>query len=137
MRRRQRVTLIAAIAFSLLVSSCRRDVKPSLRDRILSASTSQYCRPPDACFNPHVLAVEDGYYVTTFQGAKPQYVHVPIKKLAKYLLDLPMQAWPRGPSITITPSDDVTDGRAVQENLQAAQQLCRSMGLEVEIGRGG
>ena len=40
------------------------------RDRILAANASQYCLP-NACFNPHVLTVEDGYNVTTIAGAKP------------------------------------------------------------------
>jgi hypothetical protein len=84
-----------------------------------------------------VLAVEDGYNVTTFLGSKSQYAQVPGKELAKYLQALPMQAWPRGPSIALTPTDVVTDEHAVEENLQAAQQLCRSMGLEVQVLPGG
>jgi len=39
--------------------------------RELATDTSKYCLP-DACFNPHVLAVETGYDVTTFLGAKPK-----------------------------------------------------------------
>jgi hypothetical protein len=73
----------------------------------MAAQTSQYCRPPDACFNPHVLAVEDGYDVTTFLGSKPQHAQIPAQDLAKYLQALPMQAWPRGPSIAISPTDVV------------------------------
>jgi len=103
----------------------------------MAAHTSQYCRPPDACSNPHVLAVEDGYNVKTFLGSKPQHAQVPGKDLAKYLEALPMQAWPRGPSIAISPTDDVMDQRAVEENLHAAEQLCRSMGLEVQVLPGG
>jgi hypothetical protein len=103
----------------------------------MAAQTSQYCRPPDACSNPHVLAVESGYNVTTFLGSKPQYAHVPAKDLAKYLQTLPMQAWPRGSSIAISPTDVVTDQHAVEENLHAAGQLCRSMGLEVQVLPGG
>jgi hypothetical protein len=122
----------------LLTSSCRKTgQKPNLRDRIVAANTSQYCRPPDACANPHVLAVESGYEATAFLGSKPQHAHVPAKDLAKYLQALPMQAWPRGPSIAISPTDVVTDQHAVEQNLYAAQQLCRSMGLEVQILPGG
>jgi hypothetical protein len=132
------ITLVAGITFSILLSSCRKNGKEaSLHDRIVSGRTSQYCQLPDACFNPDVLALEDGYDVTSFQGAKPQSAHVPVQKLAEYLQDLPMQAWPRGPIIAISPSDDVSDGHAVQENFQSAQQVCRSMGLEVRIRFGG
>jgi hypothetical protein len=48
-----------------------------------------------------------------------------------------MQAWPQGPSIVVSPSDVVTDGKAVQQNFQLAQQLCRSLGLELLVRLGG
>jgi len=115
-------------------ASCRQNV--NLHDRIIATNTSKYCLP-DACFNPHVLAVENGYDVTTFLGAKPQHAHVPTKNLAKYLQSLPMQVWPRGPSIAISPTDDVTDQHAVEQNLLAAQEVCRSMGLQVQVLPGG
>jgi hypothetical protein len=103
----------------------------------LAANVSKFCRLPDACFNPHVLAIDDGYFVTTFIGSKPEHERVPAKGLAKYLQALPVQAWPRGPSITISPSDVVLDPRAVEQNFNAAQQLCRSLGLEVQVQPGG
>jgi hypothetical protein len=115
-------------------ASCRQNV--NLRDRIIATDTSKYCLP-DACFNPHVLAVENGYEVTTFLGAKPQHTHVPTEGLAKYLQSLPMQVWPRGPSIAISPTDVVTDQRAVEQNFYAAQQVCRCMGLQVQVLPGG
>ena len=126
------------LAFGLVLcvtsASCRQNV--NLRDRIIATDTSKYCLP-DACFNPHVLAVENGYEVTTFLGAKPQHAHVPTEGLAKYLQSLPMQVWPRGPSIAISPTDVVTDQRAVEQNFYAAQQVCRYMGLEVQVFSGG
>ena len=132
------ILLTVGLALCLLASSCRKSgQEPNLHDRIMAAHTSQYCRPPDACSNPHVLAVEDGYNVTTFLGSKPQHAQVPAKDLAKYLQGLPMQAWPRGPSIAISPTDVVTDQHAVEQNLYAAQQLCGSMGLEVQVLPGG
>jgi len=136
---RTRLTLLAVgTALFLLAASCRKSgLEPNFHDRIIAARTSQYCRPPDACSNPHVLAVESGYFVTTFLGSKPQYAQVPAKDLAKYLQSLPMQAWPRGPSITLSPTDDVTDQHAVQQNLHAAQQVCGSMGLDVQVLPGG
>jgi hypothetical protein len=130
--------LTVGIALCLLNSSCRKSgQEPNLHDRIMAAHTSQYCLPPNACFNPHVLAVESGYNVTTFLDSKPQYAQVPAKDLAKYLQALPMQAWPRGPSISLSPTDDVTDQHAVEQNLHAAQQLCASMGLAVQVLPGG
>jgi hypothetical protein len=130
--------LTVGMALCLLNSSCKKSgQEPNLHDRIMAAHTSQYCLPPNACFNPHVLAVESGYDVTTFLGSKPQYAQVPAKDLAKYLQALPMQAWPRGPSISLSPTDDVTDQHAVEQNLHAAQQLCASMGLAVQVLPGG
>ena len=120
----------------LCVTSATCVQKPNLRDRIIAADTSKYCLP-DACFNPHVLAVETGYDVTTFLGSKPQHAHVAAKDLAKYLQALPIQVWPRGPSIAISPTDDVTDQHAIDQNFLAAQQVCRSMGLEVQVLPGG
>jgi hypothetical protein len=130
--------LTVGMALCLLNSSCRTSgQEPNLHDRIMAAHTSQYCLQPNACFNPHVLALESGYDVTTFLGSKPQYAQVPAKDLAKYLQVLPMQAWPRGPSISLSPTDDVTDQHAVEQNLHAAQQLCASMGLAVQVLPGG
>ena len=82
--------------------------------------------------NPHVLAAESGYNVTTFLGSEPQHAQVPVRDLGKYLQALPMQAWPRGPSVALSPTDIVIDQHTVEKNLHAAQQLCRSMGLEVQ-----
>ena len=138
MHRTRLMPLTVVMVLCLLGASCRkRGKEPNLHDRITSAHSSEYCRPPDACTNPHILAVETGYYLTTFLGSKPQYAQVAAKDLAQYLQSLPMQAWPRGPSIAITPSDDVTDQHAVEQNVRAAQQLCRSLGLEVQILPGG
>ena len=123
---------------AVLALGCRKSDKlPSLHDRIIAAKTSQYCHSPDACFNPSVLAMEDGYFVTTFQDNKSRHAHVPAAKLARYLQELPMQAWPKGPSIVVSLSDDVTDGKAVLQNFQLAQQLCRSLGLELDVRPGG
>ena len=128
------IPLTAGVFLCLIFASCKHNV--NLRDRIVAADTSKYCLP-DACFNPHVLAVETGYDVTTFLGSKPQHAHVPTKSLAKYLQSLPMQAWPRGPSIAISPTDDVTDQHAVEQNFLAAQEVCRSIGLQVQVIPGG
>jgi len=130
---------LMSLAFGVVVcltsASCGQNA--NLHDRIIAADTSKYCRLPDACFNPHVLAVETGYEVTTFLGSTPQHAHVAAKGLAKYLQSLPMQVWPRGPSIAISPTDVVTDQRAVEQNFYAAQQVCRYMGLEVQVFPGG
>ena len=131
---RLRLIFTVGVALCLIPVSCRQNV--NLRDRIIATDTSKYCLP-DACFNPHVLAVENGYEVTTFLGAKPQHAHVPTEGLAKYLQRLPMQVWPRGPSIAISPTDDVIDQHAVEQNFLAAQQACRSMGLQVQVLPGG
>src|ERR1700720_1345834 len=122
MQRTRLMLLTVGMVLCLLASSCRKSgQEANLHDRIMAAHTSQYCRSPDACSNPHVLAVEDGYYVTTFLGSKPEYGQVEAKDLAKYLQALPMHTWPGGPSIAVSPTDDVTDQHAVEQNLRAAQ----------------
>jgi len=126
--------LTAGVFLCLIFASCKHNL--NLRDRIVAADTSKYCLP-DACFNPHVLAVESGYEVTTFLSSRPQHAHVTAKGLAKYLQSLPMQVWPRGPSIAISPTDDVTDQHAVEQNFLAAQEVCRSIGLQVQVIPGG
>ena len=70
---RLRLIFTLGVALCLIPVSCRQNA--NLRDRIVAANTSKYCLP-DACFNPHVLAVETGYEVTTFLGSKPQHAHV-------------------------------------------------------------
>jgi|SRR5437660_1878750 hypothetical protein len=130
--------LSSVLLFIGLSTGCRKNDKlPNLHDRIIAANPSQYCHSPDTCFNPSVLAIEDGYFVTTLQDNKVRHAHVPAASLASYLQELPMEAWPQGPSIVVSPSDDVTDGKAVQQNFQAAQQLCRSLGLKVDVRLGG
>jgi len=128
------IAVTAGVFLCLIFASCRHNL--NLRDRIIASDTSKYCLP-DACFNPHVLAVETGYEVTTFLGSKPQHARVAANDLARYLQSLPMQVWPRGPSIAISPTDDVTDQHAVEQNFFAAQELCRSIGLQVQVIPGG
>jgi len=127
------IPLAVTIALCLL-SGCRSG-QANLHDKIVAESTSKYCLP-DACFNPHVLAVETGYVVTTFFGSKSKHTIVPSTGLAKYLQSLPMQTWPRGPAIEISPTDVFADQHAVEQNLSGAERVCRSMGLEVQIRPG-
>src|ERR1700746_3566867 len=128
------IPLTAVVFLCLTFASAGQ--QPNLHARILDADTSKYCLP-DACFNPHVLAVETGYEVTTFLGSKPQHAHVAANDLARYLQSLPMQVWPRGPSIAISPTDDVADQHAVEQNVLAAQEVWRSIGLQVQVLPGG
>ena len=107
-----------------------------LGNRIAGAHSDRYCKP-DACYNPHILASERGYYITTFAGRTPVRAQVRTPDLPRYLLRLPMTAWPRGPEILISPEDDVIDGVAVQDNLRHAEATCRQMGLRVEVRPGG
>ncbi len=107
-----------------------------LRNRITAGNASQYCRP-DACYNPSILAVENEYDVTTFEGKKPVLARVRIERLRSFLLGLPMTAWPRGPAIVITPTDIVRDGQVVQRNLKGAESVCRQLGLDVQVRPGG
>ena len=131
--------ITVGMALLLLFStSCRKSgQQPNLHDRIGAADTSKYCRLPDACFNPFVVAVDGGYDVTTFLGSKPQHAHIPTKEVTRYLQALPMQAWPRGPSIEVSLTDFSIDQHAVEQNFYAAQQLFRSMGLEVHVRPAG
>lgn len=127
-----------AIAVCVLVWSCATKGKTlNLHDRIVAARTSQYCSAPAACYNPIVLALETGYDVTTFVGSKPKRASVQPAELAKYLESLPMQVWPLGPMIELTQTDDVSDATALHRNFSRAQQIFRSMGLEVQVRPGG
>ena len=63
----------------LLATGCTKTShdKIDLQKRIAAANTLQYCHPPNACFNPHILVVENGYFVTVFVGGKAQNRAVP------------------------------------------------------------
>jgi hypothetical protein len=127
-----------AIVICVLAWSCGTSGKTlNLHDRIVAASTSQYCSAPGACYNPIVLALETGYDVTTFVGSTPNRASVPPAELAKYLESLPMQVWPLGPMIELTQTDEVSDAPTLYKNFSRAQQICRSMGLEVQVRPGG
>lgn len=121
------------------VTGCTKKPRENvnLRTRITAARTSEYCHAPDACFNPHILVVEEGYFVTIFAGRQPQGTAVSTQGLGEFLIALPMSSWPLGPSIGITPSDDVVDSRAIQKNLDLAQRTCRSLGLDIQFRPGG
>jgi len=131
------MSLSIPLALCILGTDCRHTQQVNLHDRITSAQTNRYCHLPDACSNPHVLAVENGYEVTTFLGSKSQHAHVSAEALAAYLQSLPMQVWPRGAVVEMSPTDVVIDGKAVQRNLVAAERVCRHMGLEVHVLPGG
>jgi hypothetical protein len=127
-----------AVAISVLAWSCgASDNVLNLHDRIVAARTSKYCRARDACHNPIVLALETGYDVTTFVGSEPKRTSIPSAELAKYLKSLPMQVWPLGPTIELTRTDVVSDAVALHRNFSNAQQICRSMGLDVQVLPGG
>lgn len=125
----------ALIGGLLLLASCHSE-GAGLRNRLVAGRAEQYCRP-DACFNPSILATENEYDITTYAGNKPSVARIPLRKLHSYLLGLPLNAWPRGPAIVITPTDVVEDGQAVQRNLRQAEAVCRELGLEVRIRPGG
>jgi hypothetical protein len=127
--------LTLGMAFVLLAAGCRqRGSEGNLRDRIVAANPSCFT---NTCINPSVLAVEHGYWVSAFSGGKQQNAHVRATELAKYLTALPLQAWPRGPSVTVTLSDIVSDGHAVARNFETAQRVCRSLGLDVQVRPAG
>jgi hypothetical protein len=108
-----------------------------LVERINAANTASLCHPPRACVNPHILAVEKGYLVTTFSGNTSKHAEVRPEALREYLFELPMSAWPSGPSISISPADLVIDPDAVQKNVKEAQRICRSLRLNVKFIPGG
>lgn len=107
------------------------------RARIAAAMATQRCRPPDQSYNPHILAYETGYFITTFGGSKPRYTEVPAVSLHDYLARLPRSVWRRGRAITISPlgdaDADVNDPQAVRWNFERAQRICRNFGLDVEV----
>ncbi len=128
-----------ALALLFTVTGCTKkpQQKVDLRARITAARTSQYCHSPNACFSPHILVIEKGYFVTVFTHDQPRSAAVSAEALGEYLTALPMSAWPLGPIVGISPSDDVFDSQAIQKNLERAQQTCRSLGLDVQFHPGG
>jgi hypothetical protein len=62
---------------------------------------------------------------------------VPPETLGDELLRLPMSAWPRGPSIIISPTDDVRDSHAPDARFENAIRVCRDLGLDVQRRMGG
>ena len=48
-----------------------------------------------------------------------------------------MSAWPLGPIVGITPSDDVVDSQAIKKNLDQAERTCRSLNLDIQLRPGG
>jgi len=127
--------LFCAFVLVFIATGCTKK-NVDLRTRIAAARTSQYCHT-NACFSPHILVIEKAYFVTVFTGDRPQSTTVSIERLGEYLTALPMSAWPAGPIIGITPSDDVIDSQAIQTNLEQAQRTCQSLGLDVQFRPGG
>jgi hypothetical protein len=128
---------VLSLLFTVTGCTKKPQQEVDLRARITAARTSQYCHPPNACFGPHILVIEKGYFVTVFTGDQPQSAAVSADALGEYLTALPMSAWPLGPIVGISPSDDVFDSQAIQRNLARAQQTCRSLGLDVRFHPGG
>lgn len=135
MNMRVRPTRLCLIGILAAGVSCRQN-QDARRNRITAGRATQYCRP-DACFNPHILASEREFYITTFVGKTPVRARVAPRALRDYLIRLPVSVWPRGPEILISPEDDVYDGRAVQQNVLEAQSICRELGLDVQLRMGG
>jgi hypothetical protein len=135
-----RVTFIICTgALLVMLPGCEARSRQSsaLGIRITAANTSQYCHPPLACSNPHILAFESGYLITSFAGSTPRHEAAHGEELEDKLLALPMSAWPQGARILISPSDDVMDWQSVQRNLREAERVCRSLGLDVQFRPGG
>ena len=136
MRSARQILCVVAMAFVIPGCTKKSQEKVDLRTRITRARNPQYCRS-NACFSPHILVIESGYFVTVFAGDRPQSTSVSTEALGEYLTTLPMSAWPLGPIVGITPSDDVIDSRAIKKNLDQAQRTCRSLGLDVQLRPGG
>jgi len=52
------MSLSIPLALCILGTDCRHTQQVNLHDRIAASQTNRYCHLPDACFNPHVLAIE-------------------------------------------------------------------------------
>ena len=122
--------------FFVSLPGCRsRDV--NLRERILASHASTTCGERPDCIGPSVLAAEDGFWLTTVTNGTPRPLKIPANGLRAALVALPVSAWVRGPEIVISPTDVVTDGQAVARNLDEAERVCRSLGLDVQRRLGG
>jgi len=128
-----------SLVLLFFVTECTKkpQQRVALRTRITAASPSQSCHSANGCFNPHILVLEKGYFVTIFSRDRPQSTAVSTEGLGEFLIALPMSAWPLGPVVGITPSDDVIDSQAIQKNVGEAQRTCHSLGLDVQFRPGG
>ncbi|HET9407204.1 MAG TPA: hypothetical protein VFO39_08185 [Candidatus Sulfotelmatobacter sp.] len=132
--------LFAAIAVALPGCKSRRapTADTDLRAKIVRSNFAQYCHSTETgCVNPSILAIDDGLFVTDFSSGKAHHSQVSPESLAGYLISLPPSAWPRGPSIILTPSDDVISSERVNHNLNEAVRICKSLHLDTEVRPGG
>jgi hypothetical protein len=131
--------VFVTVMLTAIGTACRTTSSevPNLSIRIAAANKSQPCHSPTGCFNPHILVFESGYDITTFAAGRPQHTVVHPEKLRELLLGLPINAWPQGPFVLVTPSDDVTDSESIKKNMTEAEKICRSLGLDVQLRPGG
>lgn len=130
---------LPVLVLAMLLCGCesrRSTALPNLRAVIVNGNSTQYCQTPvDRCTNPHILGDEEMLRLTYFVDGTPQHSSVRTEELAHYLTSLPISAWPRGPSITLSPAD-VFSGpdsrRRIDQNLAEAERICRSLGLDIE-----
>ena len=124
------------LSVSLVLGCTSQDV--NLRARIVASNASATnCGTHSDCIGPSILAVEDGFWLTTVTNGTPHPVKVETTRLRQALTALPVNAWVRGPEIVIAPTDDVSDGGAVNRNLEEAERICRALGLDVHRRLGG
>jgi hypothetical protein len=83
---------ILRIGIRVVIVACTRKSQetPELRCRIDRAIHSQSCRS-SACFSPHILVTEAGYFVTVFTSDRPQSTGVSTQALGEYLTALPLR----------------------------------------------
>jgi hypothetical protein len=93
-----------SLVLLFFVTGCTKkpQQRVALRTRITAASPSQSCHSANGCFNPHILVLEKGYFVTIFSRDRPQSTAVSTEGLGEFLIALPMSAWPLGPVVGIT-----------------------------------
>jgi len=128
-----------SLVLLFFVTGCTKkpQQRVALRTRITAASPSQSCHSANGCFNPHILVLEKGYFVTIFSRDRPQSTAVSTEGLGEFLIALPMSAWPLGPVVGITPSDDVIDSQAYSEECRRSPANLPFLGLDVRFRPGG
>jgi hypothetical protein len=130
--------LFATVVFILMASwpSVHAQETNNLRQRITDYWSSRPCTS-EKCKNPILVVKAHWIQVIRFDGGYHEE-YIKLDKLSKYLQDMPLSAWPKGPYVWVRESDSEsiplgeTDeglGEAKKQNMKSVAEVCSALGL--------